>query len=615
MKENFSNLSQLIFYQARNFANEKALNFKKDGNWVSFSNQDFLQKAIYFANALRASGFKKGQKVAIYSYQNPIWLIVDFAIMMAGGVCVPIFHNISKENLMFQMQDAEVDFIFADFGENFAKKNYFDKIQCLSEEISKNVKEIICYDFDLRNANCRTSGFEDFLKKGKEYLAKNSLSGTLDLEFILQKNNFDEIFTDLGLEVCDPSDLATIVYTSGSTGNPKGVELSHDNLVSQIKDAAKCFDLRVVDKALSFLPLAHIFERMVMMFYISRGVNVYFVDDVENLGAFLREVKPSVMTVVPRMLEKVFAKIKNSSQNGGFVKKLLTGAAMQKALHKKVLAKNSFTDCLLDKLVYHKYRAALGGKIKFMICGGAALSNEMERFYRNIGVDLYCGYGLTETSPVLAVNCENGYKFGSVGRKFDSVSLKINDDGELLASGRNIMLGYHNAPSKTDETMEGEWLKTGDLAQIDEEGFVFITGRKKELFKTSNGKYVRPVPIEQKLVHELGFLTGALIIAEGRNFVSALLFPDFELLKSLKKKIFYSGDDANFLISEALEKFVADKIEDINSTLDRGEQIFKFKIIEEEISISSGDITPSMKLRRPNLENKFSNIITQIYRS
>lgn len=612
MKNDFNNLSQLIFYQAKNFASQKALSFKKDGNWIALSNQEFLQKAIYFANALTASGLKRGQKVAIYSYQNPIWLIVDFAIMLAGGVCVPIFHNISKENLIFQLQDSSVDFIFADFSENFAKKNHFDKSKCLSEEISKNVKEIICHDFDLERANCKTSNYEDFLKKGKDFLEEN---GVTDLDLILKKDNFDEIFTDLGLKLAEPNDLATIVYTSGSTGNPKGVELSHDNLVSQIKDAAKCFDLKSDYRALSFLPLAHIFERMVMMFYISKGVHVYFVDDVNNLGVFLREVQPNVMTVVPRMLEKVFAKIKNGSQNGSFVKRFLAGAAMQRSLSKEVTAQKSFIDCVFDKLVYRKYRSALGGKIEFMMCGGAATSNEMERFYKNIGVDLYCGYGLTETSPVLAANCESGYKFGSVGKKFDSVSLKINDDGELLAKGRSVMLGYHNSPSKTDETMEGEWLKTGDLAQIDEEGFVTITGRKKELFKTSNGKYVRPVPIEQHLIHELGFLTGALIIAEGKNFVSALLFPDFELLKSLKKKISYDGDSTSFLTSEALCKFVSDKIEGINATLDRGEQIFKFEIIKEEISIFSGDITPSMKLRRPNLEKKFADIILEIYQS
>ncbi len=590
VQENFTTLSQLIAYQGSKFNNLKALNYKKNGVWVSFSNQEFLQKAHEFACALRASGLKKGAKVAIYSYQNPIWLIADFGVILAGGVSVPIFHNISRENLLFQLEDSNVEFVFADNPSDFDEKNHFKKIDVLKNDLPKNVKKVIVYGCEVKSEKSDFVEFEEFLTLGK--------------------NNFCDIEK---LPQFQAKDLATIIYTSGSTGRPKGVELSHENLVSQINDTAKCFLLdEKSDKILSFLPLAHIFERMVMMFYISRGVSLYFVDDVKNLGEYLKEVRPTLMTVVPRMLEKVFAKIKEGAQKGSFVKKFIASKALKRAIEKEI-NEHKFLDKIYDIVVYKKFRLGLGGNMKMMICGGAALSLDLERFYRNIGINLLCGYGLTESSPVIATNCLGAYKFGTVGKAFASVETKIAKDGELLVRGPNVMIGYHNQAQLTAETIVDGWLKTGDLVQIDKDGFIKITGRKKELFKTANGKYVNPVSLEQKLAQEIGFLTGAIIIAEGRNFVSALLFLDFELFEKFKKKFGFSGDNASFLKSEILRNFVSRKIFEINAKLDRSEQIFKFAIIDEKISIETGEITPSMKLKRNVLEEKFKVVIDGFY--
>jgi long-chain acyl-CoA synthetase len=320
------------------------------------------------------------------------------------------------------------------------------------------------------------------------------------------------------------------------------------------------------------------------------------------------------MTSVPRALEKVFAKINNGIEEAKFFKKIIGKKALKRALEKDPLSSTNFIDKIFDKIIYQKFRHALGGEMRMIICGGSALSRELERFYWNIGVKIYCGYGLTECSPVLATNAPHQHKFTSVGKAFPSVKLKIAKDGELLACGINIMKKYHNNPQKTAETFDGEWFKTGDLAQIDKEGFVKIIGRKKEVFKTSNGKFVHPVLLEQKLVQELHFLVGALVIAEGKNFVSALLFIDFDLLKNIKNKLKFEGENDQFFNSTILQNFITQKIAIINKKLDSWEQIKKFKIIIEPISVESGEITPSLKLKRNVLERKFALEIEEFYK-
>ncbi len=579
--KNFSTLSEIISFQANNFKNPRAFNFKENGVLKSFSNQEFLEKTFHFACGLREIGFKKTQTFANYSYQNPIWLIADLGAILAGAVTVPIFHNIAKENLLFEISDAEVKFIFTD------NRELFETIK--NENL--NVK-IITYGFKAENS----ISFEDLILLGKKAAEEKKY----DLE-ALQKNSH-------------PQDLATIIYTSGSTGRPKGVELTHENLISQIHDTQKFFPLRSDDVILSFLPLAHIFERMVMMFYISQGVSIYFADDVKNVGNILREIHPTLMTTVPRLLEKVFAKIAEGIDSANFIKKFLGQKALQRALTKDPQASKNLSDKIFDALIYKKFRIALGGKMRMIICGGAAISEELERFYSNIGISLFCGYGLTESSPVLAANCPAAYKIGTVGKAFPSVELKIAEDGELLARGPNIMRGYRNQAQKTAETIQDGWFKTGDLAAIDSAGFVKIIGRKKELFKNANGKYVSPVPIEQQLMQELRFLLGAIVIAEGKKFTSAILFPEFELLKKFKEKFNFSGSDEEFLKSEILQKFTQEKVDQINKNLNHWEQIQKFYIAPQPIGIESGEITPSMKLKRNVLEEKYQNEIAEFYR-
>ena len=577
--KNFNNLGELILFQNNNFNNKNFLNFKQHQQWQSFSNQDFFAKIANFASALENLGLKKGQSLVNYSYQNPIWLMVDLAAILAGAITVPIFNNISEDNLFYELSDCDAKFFFTD-----------------NEKICIKIKE----------------KFPQIIIIG--YGFKSELA--IDFNDLISNKNTkidNKIYIENLVSKIKNEDIATIVYTSGSTDRPKGVEISHQALISQINDSETFFHLDKSSIVLSYLPLAHIFERMVMLYYISKGLSIYFVDDIKNLGKFLQEIQPNLMTSVPRALEKVFAKINNGIEDANFCKKIIGKKALKRALEKDPLASKNFIDKIYDKIIYQKFRQALGGKMEMIICGGSALSQELERFYWNIGVKIYCGYGLTECSPVLATNAPNQHKFTSVGKAFPSVRLKISDDGELLACGINVMKNYHNNPQKTAETFDGEWLKTGDLAQIDDEGFVKIIGRKKEIFKTSNGKFVHPVLLEQKLVQELSFLAGAIVVAEGKNFVSALLFIDFDLLKNIKNKLKFEGENQQFLMSPILQNFVSQKIENINKKLDSWEQIKKFKIIAEPISVETGEITPSMKLKRNILEKKFALEIADLY--
>lgn len=580
--KNFSTLSELLCFQAANFKNSHAFNFKENDVLKTFSNQEFLEKSFHFACGLKELGLEKSQALANFSYQNPIWLIVDLGAILAGAVTVPIFENISEENLFYEISDADVKFIFTN------NREFFAKIKNKNPHL-----KIITYGFKEEGSMT----FEDLILRGKQAADAKKY----DLENLKK--------------IAQPQDLATIIYTSGSTGTPKGVELTHDNLVSQIKDTYQFFPLSQDDVVLSFLPLAHIFERMVMMYYMTQGVTIYFADDVKNVGHCLREFKPTLMTSVPRVLEKVFAKIEEGIDAGSFVKKIIGRAALKRAFAKDPHSSPNFLDKFFDRLVYKKFREALGGKMGMIICGGAALAIDLERFYTNSGINLYCGYGLTETSPVLATNCPKYHKISTVGKAFPSVELKIAQDGELLARGPNVMRGYHKQPQKTAEVIIDGWFKTGDKAEIDAEGFVKIIGRKKELFKNANGKYVSPVPIEHRIVQDLGFLAGAVVIAEGKKFTSSLLFPDFETLKKIKGKLGFSGSDEEFLKSEILQKFVQEKIDSVNKNLNHWEQVQKFYIAKESISIESGDITPSMKLKRNVLEEKYKKVIDEFYKN
>ena len=573
---NFKTYSELFLHISNNYENEYFLNYLSNGKYTNISTSDFKNKVICLSLALKDMGIQKGDTVGIFANSSPFWLIFDFAIHEVGAISVPIFANISSENLNFEIKDSAMKYMFID-----------------SQERLKDIEE--------KNSHLTFITHNFCIKEPNFY-------------------NFDEILV-IGKQICDstgftpfeanPNDIFSIIYTSGNTGTPKGVVLSHKNIVSQLHDINKLIDLPKSEVALSLLPLAHIFERTVMSYYLSRGISIYFVDDVLNVANLMKVVKPTIMTAVPRLLEKIFNKIKSQISQKPFISRAIASFAFSYAL-KENLDKSSILFKIYDKLVYSKFREIFGSRLEKLISGGAPLSKEIALFFVNIGVPVYQGYGLTEFSPVISTNYPNANKVGSCGKVIPSAQIKITQDNELLVRGDSLMLGYLNQEELTAKTIDKDgWLHTGDVAFLDEDGYLFIKSRIKEIFKTSTGEYVNAVEIEQKLSKNK-YIEFAVVISQNRKYTTALLFVDKEKYENAKKlnnnltiEEYYNKDD--------ILKNISNHINSLNSGLNKWEKIVNYKILTNDISIETGELTPSMKISRSKIEEKYANIINSMY--
>jgi len=554
--------------------------YNREGNgWRVFSKGEFLRYVQYLTLAFHEYGWS-GKQIAIAVSPSAHWLMLDYALMLSRAVSVPLFTNISSKNLLFEFTDSNIHTAFIENKEQ-------------EELIHKADKSIEVIYLGEGGTGYRT--LDELLVHGEDIDKKNPT-----------------LFDDL-LDRVKADDLATIVYTSGTSGIPKGVELTHANLISQIHATALNYHFyKEEDVAFSFLPLAHIFERMVMHFYLSRELSIYFADDVKNVGVLLKEVNPTVMTVVPRLLEKVFFKMKLKAMDGSFIKKGLVSLAFHRASTRDPFAKPSLLDKFLDDLVYSKLRLALGTRTLTLISGGAALSDVLYRFYMNIGMPTYQGYGLTESSPVICSNTPENNKVGTCGKAFPGVEIKISAEGELLARGPNVMRGYHNNEAATAEVIDTEgWLHTGDLASIDSQGYVSITGRKAEQFKTSTGEFVSSVYIEQELVGN-GWFEHALIVGHNKPYVVALLFVEHEFLGRLATHMHNTPIKA--LESEKFQQMTKTFISKVNKKLNHWEKVRRFTVISDILSIESGALTPSMKLSKKYLIEVYSEEIEEMYK-
>ena len=563
----FNTLPELFKHIQRNIKVPYYLNYRNNEQWESISSEEFIHTVQSLSQSFASVGVVKGTAVGIVSPSSPFWLMIDFALQNIGAVSVPIFINIAKENLVYELDDADIEYLFlANIEESEELLLILDKIKCVV------VKDTL---IDLSSDNIYT--WNEFL----------------DIE---NKKGLEEISTQ-------PEDLATIIYTSGSTGLPKGVELTHENLTIQVKDAEKALPLRESDVMLSLLPLAHIFERMVMYFYLASGTKIYFVDDVQRVGEYMKDVKPSVMLVVPRLLEKIYSKIHLNVEEAPLIKRLIAGIAFWWArVRDPDVQERSFIDAFFDRIVYEKLLDALGGNMRLLICGGAPLSKPISKFFLNIGLPLYQGYGLTESSPVISVNRVEFNRWGSSGQAFEHVEVKLGANGELLARGKSIMRGYHNKQEETAKTVDSDgWLHTGDLASIDADGYITIVSRLNELYKTSTGKFVSAIKVESALMHSK-WIEYAMVIAEGRSFVTALIFIDPQMLAKADKK-----DEST------LKKIIDQRLKEANRHFNEWERIREYLLIFETPTIESGLITPSMKLIRKKVADKYAKEIDNIY--
>jgi len=578
------------YYQLETYNLERALTTKYNGKWESTSSQEYIDKANKISRGLLNLGVKPNDKIAVISSTNRTeWNVVDIGILQIGAQNVPIYPTISEEDYEYILNHSEAIYCFA------SDKEIIDKLNAIKG--NTKLKEVFTFD-DIEGEK----SWKEVLELG------NDISNQDEVE--AKKKNVT------------PEDLATLIYTSGTTGKPKGVMLSHKNLVSNVIDSEKRVPFEYgKSKSLSFLPVCHVFERMILYLYQYCGVEIYFAESIEQMSENLKEIKPNVMTAVPRLYEKVYDKIIAKGTDLSGIKKALFFWAVKIGLKYEPYGANGWLYekklALARKLIFSKWKEGLGGNLDLMVSGSAALQPRLTRVFAAAEMPIMEGYGLTETSPVVSVNDQRngGFRVGTVGRVIDNVEVKIADDGEILVKGPNVMQGYYKDQEKTNEVMSGEYFHTGDIGEICEDGFLKITDRKKEMFKTSGGKYVAPALIENQF-KQSRFIEQIMVIGEGEKMPAALIQPNFEFVEEWAKRhdiTFNSEED--IVANQKLRGRIQEEIDYANTKFGKWEQIKKFELTPEIWTIDDGHLTPTMKMKRKVIKEKYKDLIEKIYRS
>ena len=590
MKKLPTRIFDFLTFQLENAPLNNALTTKYNGEWESISTSEYLKLANLISSAFIKLKINSNDKIAMISTNNRTeWSIVDMGIAQIGAVNVPLYPTITSKDYEYILNHSESKYCIV------SDKIIYDKIIAVKD----NLKYLIdIYSFD-KVPGCKH--WSELQNLGTENLDNNILSK--------RKENIK------------PSDLATIIYTSGTTGVPKGVMLSHENIVSNVISSTVRLPLDIGEStALSFLPACHIYERVILYIYLYNSIKVYFAESLETIGENLKEVKPNAMTAVPRLLEKVYDKIYSKGQELKGIKRKLFYWAVNLGLSYEPYGKNGFWYefklKIARKLIFSKWKEALGGNLTHISSGSAPLQPRIARIFSAAGMTVAEGYGLTETSPVISVNYlqENGLKFGTVGKVIDGVIVKIEDDGEILCKGPNIMLGYYKDPKLTSQVMSGDFFHTGDIGIVDMDGFLKITDRKKEIFKTSGGKYIAPQVLENELKQSL-FIEQIMIVGEGEKMPGAIIQPNFEHVKFwFKENNIQCKDDLRSICDniKIIEK-IESEIRLHDEKFGNWEQVKKFKLIDEIWSIDGGQLAPNLKVKRKFVKEKYNALIKEIY--
>ncbi len=585
--DHITRLFEIPYYQLEKYPQEVAFSDKVNGKWQTISTQEYINKANALSRGLIKAGVQPGDKIAIISNNRSEWHITDIGIQQIGAIGVPVYPTISKEDYAFIFNDASIKLCIVSDAE------LFNKVHAIKDDV-KSLNAIYAFD--------DVGGAIDFAE-----LFENE-DETLDAELEKRKS---AIKTD---------DLVTLIYTSGTTGNPKGVMLSHANIMANIHGSIPRIPVGHEHKALSFLPICHVYERMLLYLYQILGISVYFAENMDTIGDNLKEVKPHVFTAVPRLLEKVYDKIIARGEALTGVKRRLFFWAVDLSEQYDVSGKSALYHAKLKiarKLIFSKWQEALGGNVIVVPCGSAALQPRLARTYLAAGIPVLEGYGLTETSPVLSVNYlgDGNLMIGTTGKPLHNVDIKIAEDGEILAKGPNVMQGYYNNPEKTaEEFTEDGWFKTGDIGQIEPGGFLKITDRKKEMFKTSGGKYIAPQVMENKF-KESRFIEQIMVIGEGQKHPAALIVPAFEFIEEwCKRKDIPASKSWNELVqNEKVISRISKEIDHYNAHFGGWEQIKKFELVPEQWTVETGELTPTMKPKRKFVKAKYENLIKEVY--
>ena len=595
MQPPVSRLFDFVHHQLKHYPQQDMLCEKTNGEWIKYSTQEVMDISLQLAVGLSKLGLhaqdhtpEKQDKIAVISRNRPEWLMLDLACQYLGIILCPIYPTTHPNEIKFIFNDAEIKYVFVSGDDIFEKINEIRK----ETPALKNI-------FNLNKG-----------EKGEYW--KNVLSDT------------DSVTTDLVKKTAatiQAAHCATIIYTSGTTGTPKGVMLSHQNIVSNVLNATRSFPFEPMPegKALSFLPLNHIFERLASYIYINAGISIYYAESMDTIGENLKEVKPDIFTTVPRLLEKVYEKIMNKAGELPYWKKRLFFWAL--GLGKKYDINSSLGLWyhlqlkIARRLIFSKWKEGLGNRVQFIVTGGAACPVMLLRIFHAAGIPVYEGYGPTENSPVISVNGrgKHAIKFGTTGKVIEGQQLKLLEDGEICVKGPSVMMGYYKRPDLTSEVLIDGWLHTGDIGCINEYGHLIITDRKKELFKTSGGKYVAPQVIENKL-KESPYVEQAMAIGDGKKFVSALLVPNYAYLeKKLKQQDVFLTSRKEMIAHVESIKIFDGIISKLNQQLNQVEQIKRYVLLENEWTVDAGELTPKMSMRRKIIMEKYQNQIDILY--
>lgn len=562
---------------------------KENKVWIKHSTDDFINKSDYVASALVDMGLKPGDVIAIMSNNRPEWNFVDYGAQKCGVVTAPVYPTINNEDLKYILNHSEAKAIF------ISDKSVYQKLLSIEKELPF-LKTVVSF-----NKLDSVPHFDEFLEKGKSKLNLELLQGIQDK--------------------ITENDLLTLLYTSGTTGFPKGVMISHKNLLSNVLACQNFAPFTTSWKALSFLPLNHVYERFLNTLYFFHGVSIYYAESIETIGDNCKEIHPQIFVAVPRIFEKVYEKITAAGEKLTGFKRKIFDLSVKVAEKYELEGKNGglyeLKRKLLDKLVYSKWRAAIGGEIVCIVSGGAALNPRLERIFTCAGIRMLQGYGLTETCVVVAVNrlTRGDMMFGTVGLPVENIEVKIaEEDGEILMRGPSLMLGYYKNEAATKESIDADgWFHTGDVGTMVDNKFLKITDRKKEIFKNSAGKYISPVQLENKL-KECRFIEQCMVVGEGEKFVSALVIPNMANFKEYcaNAGINWSGND-EMLASDELKKLINEHVKAINKVLAPFEQLKRCEIIKANWTVDGGEITPKLSLKRKVIMAKHKEVVDKIF--
>ena len=593
MSSEITRLFDIPYYTQKKYNLSNAFVTKYGQDWVATSSEEYIEKANTISRALLRLGVKPNDKIAVISSTNRTeWNIVDIGILQTGAQSVPIYPTISKEDYEYVLNHSESIYCFA------SDSSIVEKLNMIKG--NTKLKEIYTFDDISGEKN-----WKETLELGKDNSNQNEVEARKD--------------------AVKSEDLATLIYTSGTTGRPKGVMLSHGNIVSNVLTSEQNVPLeKGNDKALSFLPVCHIFERMILYLYQYCGVEIYFAEGVDKLVENAQEVKPNVMTAVPRLYEKIYDKIVLKGQDLTGIKKKLFFWAVDLGLRFEPYGANGWWYekqlGMARKLIFSKWQAALGGELKLMVSGASALQQRLTRVFAAAGMPIMEGYGLTETSPVTSVNFieqngVRGFRVGTVGRIINNVEVKIAENGEILVKGPNVMQGYFKDPEKTAEVIKDGYFHTGDKGEIDADGFLRITGRTKEMFKTSGGKYIVPPLLEGELKQSL-FIEQVMVVGENEKMPAAFIQPNFEFIRDwIERKGHKIGTTCEEIAnSQIVIDRIQKEVDQCNKGFGKWEQIKKFKLTPEEWSIDAGHLTPTMKMKRAVIKEIYKELYENIYR-